>query len=89
MRNLFVATSVVTVTIAMLGLPADAQQGGANGIGAAAGAGRAAAAGAPKEPVVDPAKKKAEEKAFNDAVNRIPPPDKKFDPWGNVRQGGK
>jgi hypothetical protein len=30
-----------------------------------------------------PQQKKAEEKAFNDAVTRIP--DQKFDPWGKVR----
>jgi hypothetical protein len=30
-----------------------------------------------------PAQKKAEEKAYNDAINRIP--DTKFDPWRTVR----
>jgi hypothetical protein len=30
-----------------------------------------------------PAQKKAEEKAYNDAINRIP--DAKFDPWRTVR----
>jgi hypothetical protein len=36
---------------------------------------------------VDPEKKKKEDKAFNDAVKRIPEPEKKFDPWGVVRNG--
>ena len=30
-----------------------------------------------------------DEKAFKEGVSRIPDPDKKFDPWGNLRQGGK
>jgi len=30
-----------------------------------------------------PQQKKAEEKAYNDAISRIP--DQKFDPWGKVR----
>jgi len=76
---------IVAMTIAVLTIPAYAQ-GNSGGINAAEGAGRAAR---PEEPKVDPAKKKADEKAFNDAVNRIPPPDKKYDPWGTVRQNGK
>jgi hypothetical protein len=70
--------------IAALSLPAGAQT--MNGIGAAEGAGRAQALGKKAtEETVDPEKKKKDEKAFNDAVNRIPAPDKKYDPWGNVR----
>jgi hypothetical protein len=29
---------------------------------------------------------KAEDKAFTDAVKRIRPPEKKYDPWGVVRE---
>ena len=68
----------------MLTVPAYSQMGG--GITASQGAGRAHG---PEEPKVDPAKKKADEKAFNDAVKRIPEPEKKHDPWGTVRQSGK
>jgi hypothetical protein len=46
----------------------------------------------PTETPEQVAKKKAEEKAndkaFNEAVKRIPGPEKKYDPWGNVRNGG-
>jgi hypothetical protein len=36
-----------------------------------------------KKEVVNPEQKKAEEKAYKDAISRIP--DQKFDPWGKVR----
>jgi hypothetical protein len=75
---------IVAMATALLTVPAYSQAGG--GINAAQGAGRAAR---PEEPKVDPEKKKADEKAFNDAVTRIPPPEKKYDPWGTVRQNGK
>lgn len=75
---------IVVVATALLTVPAYSQMGG--GINASQGAGRAHG---PEEPKVDPAKKKADEKAFNDAVNRIPVPEKKHDPWGTVRQSGK
>jgi hypothetical protein len=78
---------VAALAIAMLTIPAHAQQGGAGGINAAAGAGRAQRP--PEEPKVDPEKRKADEKAFKDGVSRIPDPARKFDPWGTVRQGGK
>jgi hypothetical protein len=85
MRTVFgVATIAI---IAMLAVPADAQT--MNGIGAAQGAGRAQQAGKQGDPVVDPEQKKKDEKAFNDAVSRIPPAAKKYDPWGNVRSSGK
>jgi hypothetical protein len=76
---------IVAMAITLLTVPAFAQT--ANGIGAAQGAGRAARP--PEEPKADPAKAKADEKAFKEGVSRIPDPDKKFDPWGNLRQGGK
>jgi hypothetical protein len=83
MRIVLVATLIAVTT-----LPAYAQT--MNGIGAAQGASRAGAAGAPQqESAAAVAKKKEEQKAneraFNDAVKRIPTPDKKYDPWGNVR----
>jgi hypothetical protein len=77
---------IVAMTIALLTVPAYPQTGGING---AQSAGRAGRAGAPEEPKVDPAKQKADDKAFKDAVNRIPAPEKKYDPWGTVRQNGK
>ena len=75
---------IVAVAMVLLTIPAFAQMGG--GINASQGAGRASR---PEEPKVDPAKQKADEKAFKEGVNRIPPPEKKYDPWGTVRQGGK
>jgi hypothetical protein len=75
---------VAAISIALLTVPAYPQAG--NGIGAAQGAGRAAAP--PKDTVVDPVQKAKDEKAFKDAVNRIPVPEKKYDPWGTVRAGG-
>jgi hypothetical protein len=38
-----------------------------------------------EEPPVNPEKKKAEEKVYNDAVSRIPPPKQEYDPWAGVR----
>ena len=75
---------IAAMATALLTIPAYSQAGG--GINAAQGAGRAAR---PEEPRADPEKKKADDKAFNDAVGRIPPPEKKYDPWGTVRQNGK
>jgi hypothetical protein len=78
---------IVAMAITLLTVPAFAQQGAANGIGAASGAGRANQP--PEAPKVDPAQQKADEKAFKEGVKRIPDPDKKFDPWGNLRQSGR
>jgi hypothetical protein len=36
-----------------------------------------------KKEVVNPEQKKKDEKAYNDAITRIP--DQKFDPWRSVR----
>lgn len=77
---------VVALATALLTVPAHSQFGGING---SQGAGRAQRGAAPEEPKVDPAKKKADEKAFNDAINRIPLPEKRYDPWGTVRQNAK
>ena len=39
------------------------------------------------EPKVDPAKRKAEDKQYNDALSRIPA--KEYDPWQGVREKEK
>jgi hypothetical protein len=70
---------VVALAIVMLAMPAHAQMG--------AGAGKPADR-APPPPPPDERQKKKDEKAFNDAVSRIPAPDKKYDPWGVVRGNG-
>ncbi len=76
---------MVAVALALLTAPAYSQN---SGIGGASGAGRAAAP--PKDtPTEDPATKAKNEKAFKDAVNRIPVPEKKYDPWGTVRETGQ
>jgi hypothetical protein len=38
-----------------------------------------------QEQKADPDKKKADDKAYNDALSRIKPADTKPDPWKNVR----
>jgi hypothetical protein len=76
---------IVAMTLILLTAPAYSQAGG-GGMGGGRGGGRG---GQPSEPAGDQAKKKADEKAFNDAVSRIPVPEKKFDPWGTVRDAGK
>jgi hypothetical protein len=83
MRILIVALMIVSLT-----LPAYAQMGGMGGGGMGAGGigggkgGRKGAAKATSDP--NAAKKNmAEEKAYNDALKRIP--NKPFDPWGGVR----
>jgi hypothetical protein len=76
---------IVAIVMAGLTVPAYSQVGGGGGgISGAGGVGRGGSART--APTVDPAKKKAEDKAFNDAVKRIPLPEKKFDPWGEVRE---
>jgi len=82
---------LIAMMIGALTLPASAQT--MNGIGGGQGAGQAA--GRPgsgpsqQETAAAAAKKKEEqkanEKAFNEALKRIPTPEKKYDPWGNVR----
>jgi len=79
---------IIAILMAALTVPAYSQVGGGGSGGSWAGSvGRGGSART--APPVDPAKKKAEEKAFNDAVKRIPLPDKKFDPWGEVRETPK
>jgi hypothetical protein len=83
MRLWLVATMVAAMTMA-----AFAQ--GANGIGGAQGAGRAAQpkGETPEETARKKSEEKANEKAFSEAVKRIPVPQKKYDPWGDVRNAG-
>jgi len=38
-----------------------------------------------EEPTVNPTKKKAEEKTYNDAVSKIPTAKEEYDPWAGVR----
>ncbi len=71
---------IVALATALLTMPAHSQ--GQMGAGAGKPADRAA------PPTVDVEQKKKDEKAFKDAVGRIPAPDKKYDPWGVVRGSG-
>jgi hypothetical protein len=71
---------IVAIMVAALAAPAFAQSGG---LGGGQGGGRGAQR--PLAATEDPAKKKAEERAFNDALKRIPASEKKYDPWSNVR----
>jgi hypothetical protein len=85
MRLLLVAAMIATLT-----LPALAQMGGVNGLGAGQGAGRAGAKASetPEEAAKKKEEDKARERAYSDAVKRIPAPAKKYDPWGTVRSSG-
>jgi hypothetical protein len=74
MRIFIVALMIVSLT-----LPAYAQMGGMGGGGMGSRKGAAKATSDPNA-----AKKNAaEERAYNDALKRIP--NKPFDPWGGVR----
>jgi len=73
---------IVALTTVLLVMPAAAQ----SQLGA--GAGKPSERSAPPSPP-DKEQKKKDEKAFNDAVGRIPPAEKKYDPWGVVRDNGK
>ena len=80
-------TIVIAALITLLTVPAYAQGmgGGAGGMGGGHGGGGGKGT---KTSATDPAaeaKKKAEEKAFNDALKQIPTPQGKHDPWGGVR----
>lgn len=67
-------TLAAAISIVMLALPVAAHaQGGGRGLDTQK-----------KEIVVNPEKTKAEEKAYNDALKRVPA--KEFDPWQNVRE---
>jgi hypothetical protein len=79
MRIFLVATLMAAFT-----LPAYSQMGG--GGGGKGGGGRSTGS---QKPAEDSEKKKRDEKEFNEAIKRIPVPDKKHDPWGNVRSTGK
>jgi hypothetical protein len=72
---------LVVTMIAALTLPAYSQVGG--GLGGGKGGGRS------EKPAEDPEKKKRADKEFNEAIKRIPAPEKKYDPWGSVRGTGK
>ena len=75
---------ILVVAIAMLALTVPAfSQNQNQGFGAAG-----KPAGRDPPPLVDVEKKKKDEKAFNEGVGRIPPSEKKYDPWGAVRSGG-
>jgi hypothetical protein len=79
MAGRFVAMRVLTVAAAMLALvamPAYAQMGGGKRHQADDSAAK-----------TDPAKKKADEKAYKAALERIPEPKEKYDPWGVARPG--
>jgi hypothetical protein len=79
---------IVALMIASLTLPAYAQVGGMGGMGGGGmGRGKGAGKGAAKATSDPNAAKKnaAEEKAFNEALKTIPASNKRFDPWGGVR----
>ncbi len=72
MKTLTVAA--IAIMTAVLSIPAYSQ-------GTSAGRGLQPR----EEPKVDPGKKKAEDKAYNDALSRLPS-EKEYDPWQGVRE---
>ena len=68
--------TIATAMLALVAMPAYAQMGGK--------AGHQTTDSSPK---VDPAKKKADEKAYKDVLERIPEPKEKYDPWGVTKPG--
>lgn len=68
--------TVMAVLLAALTLPAQAQMGGMGGGRHGRGGGDAK---------TDDKKSKVDEKAYKDALKRIPEPKEKYDPWGGAR----
>ena len=66
------ALAVAVALLAVLALPADAQMGGRHR------SGDSGAKADQKQPKVD-------EKAYNEALKRIPDPKEKYDPWSGAR----
>ena len=69
------AFTIATVALALLASPAHAQLGGKRHAGDA-------------QKKADPGRPKVDEKAYKAALERIPEPKEKYDPWGAARQGG-
>jgi hypothetical protein len=87
---------IVAAMIAVLTVPAYSQMGGGGmGGGGMGGGGGSGGMGMGRgggkdgkgvaETAASAAKKKAEDKAFAEAIKKIPGSGKKFDPWGGVR----
>jgi hypothetical protein len=70
-------TLIAAVMVALLTVAAHAQDG--------ATMGKRQQASAPAAKKEDPAKKKAEEKAYKDALDKIPESKEKPDPWKSMR----
>lgn len=66
--------AVAAILLGLMALPAQAQMGG--------GGGRRGGGG---EKAAEPAKSKIDEKAYKAALERIPEPKEKYDPWGVTR----
>ena len=66
--------TVAAVLLALMALPAQAQMGGMGKRGGGGG-----------ETKTDDKKPKVDEKAYKDALKRIPEPKEKYDPWSGAR----
>jgi hypothetical protein len=64
--------TVAVAVLALIAVPAHAQMGGKRGK-------------TEDSAKTDPAKKKVDEKAYKAALERIPEPKEKYDPWGVAR----
>jgi hypothetical protein len=75
---------IAAILIAALATPAYSQAS----VGTSDG-GRPSVANAARTAADNAEKRKVEDKAFSDAVKRMPVPEKKYDPWGIVRDTPK
>jgi hypothetical protein len=73
-KELMKTLTVVAVLLAMAMLPAQAQMGGMGKRG-----------GGDDRPKTEDKTPKVDEKAYKDALKRIPEPKEKYDPWGGAR----
>src|SRR5262245_28792737 len=74
-KALMKTLTIAVAFLALLILPAEAQMGG----------GKRHSGGDDK---ADQKKSKVDEKAYNEALKRIPDPKEKYDPWGGARPSG-
>jgi hypothetical protein len=75
---------ISAILIAVLTAPAYSQGSIGNG-----GGGRPSQVNAARTAAENAEKSKAEDKAFTDAIKRMPRAEKKYDPWGIVRETPK
>jgi hypothetical protein len=74
----------ILAIVALVGT-AQAQDAGGGAGGGLGGGGHKGRGGGPTQQKADPQKQKAIDEAYKSAINRIPDPKEKYDPWKNTR----